>query len=256
MPAHDGFFDLVAGSIVSTVTYIVNSFSGILQVAIYFLMAVTFFFAILKVFRAFRVLAYQPAENILKMSAVNDFHGNSKTPLSVIAAGFFKKTKKHYSDEKDNNVDSDKTIPPDAFIRDAAFQFSERYFGEKFLEPVSMTANLMPPQGFIGTIIGMVIHFLSNSGTLNSEVTIAGIATALYTTLIALSCFTFLEFVRRIFFTLSHKRIDEGLTAVSEGMESPFPRIGNREKDEELTVISEGMINLQSGKNKQEKHEA
>jgi len=81
-----------------------------------------------------------------------------------------------------------------------------------------MTANLMPPQGFIGTIIGMVIHFLSNTGTLNSEVTIAGIATALYTTLFALSCFTFLEFVKKIFYSLAQKRIDEGLTAVSESM--------------------------------------
>jgi len=33
-----------------------------------------------------------------------------------------------------------------------------------------------------GTIIGMVIHFLSNSGTLNSELTMAGIATALCAT--------------------------------------------------------------------------
>ena len=130
--------------------------------------------------------------------------------------GFFKKTKVHYEEEKENGNFNNKNIPPDGFIRDAAFQFSERYFEEKFLEPVSMTANLMPPQGFIGTIIGMVIHFLSNSGTLNSEVTIAGIATALYTTLIALSCFTFLEFTKKIFYSLAQKRIDEGLAAVSE----------------------------------------
>ena len=33
----------------------------------------------------------------------------------------------------------------------------------------------MPPLGFIGTVIGMVVHFLSNSGSLNSNLTVAGI---------------------------------------------------------------------------------
>jgi biopolymer transport protein ExbB/TolQ len=78
-----------------------------------------------------------------------------------------------------------------------------------------MMANLMPPMGFIGTIIGMVVHFLANSGTLNTEITVAGIATALYTTFIALICFTFLEFLRKVFYALAHRRIDEGLSAIT-----------------------------------------
>jgi len=150
MPVRNGFFDMLAHSIVQAATFFINEYSGVLQITIY----------------------------------------------------------------------SYKTVPPDAFIRDAAYQFSERYFEEKFLEPVGMTSNLLPPQGFIGTIIGMVIHFLSNTGTLNSEVTIAGIATALYTTLIALSCYTFLEFTKRVIYSLSQKRIDEGLTVISENMPS------------------------------------
>lgn len=216
MPNNDGLFDMLADSIVKSVTYLVNSYSGALQVFIYLLMAITFFFALTKAYQAFRVLSFKNQEGIKKRTDSDIFHGNIDTPLSFIAAGFFKKTKVHYEEEKENGDSNSKNIPPDAFIRDAAFQFSERYFEEKFLEPISMTANLMPPQGFIGTIIGMVIHFLSNSGTLNSEVTIAGIATALYTTLIALSCFTFLEFTKKIFYSLAQKRIDEGLAAVSE----------------------------------------
>jgi hypothetical protein len=62
----------------------------------------------------------------------------------------------------------------------------------------------------------MVVHFLANSGTLNSEITVAGIATALYTTFIALICFTFLEFLRKVFYALAHKRIDEGLAAMAQ----------------------------------------
>ncbi len=220
MPVRNGFFDMLAHSIVQAATFFINEYSGVLQITIYFLMAVTFCFAIVKTSKAFRVLAYQEPGEILKKSNSNGFHGDIKTPLSAIAAGFFSKTKTYYMEEKEKNGDSYKTVPPDAFIRDAAYQFSERYFEEKFLEPVGMTSNLLPPQGFIGTIIGMVIHFLSNTGTLNSEVTIAGIATALYTTLIALSCYTFLEFTKRVIYSLSQKRIDEGLTVISENMPS------------------------------------
>jgi biopolymer transport protein ExbB/TolQ len=90
-----------------------------------------------------------------------------------------------------------------------------------------MLASLMPPLGFIGTIMGMVIHFLSNTGGLKSDITIVGIATALYTTFIGLIFYTFLEFLKRFFFTLAQKRIDEGLDAVSNIMASNSIRGGN-----------------------------
>ena len=230
MPNNDGLFDSLADSIVKTLTYLVNTYSGVLQVLIYFLMAITFCYALIKVFQAFRVLSFYSVGDIKKRTGGDDFHGSIQTPLSIIAAGFFKKSKKYYDEEKEKEDSANKVVPPDAFIRDAAFQFSDRYFEEKFLEPISMTANLLPPQGFIGTIIGMVIHFLSNSGTLSSEVTIAGIATALYTTLIALSCFTFLEFIKKIFYSLAQRRIDEGLAAIAEGS---FIQPGNPRKDNE-----------------------
>jgi biopolymer transport protein ExbB len=230
MPNNDGMFDSLADSIVKTLTYLVNAYSGVLQVLIYFLMAITFCYALIKVFQAFRVLSFYSAGDIKKRTSGDDFHGSIQTPLSIIAAGFFKKSKKYYDEEQEKGDSANKVVPPDAFIRDAAFQFSDRYFEEKFLEPISMTANLLPPQGFIGTIIGMVIHFLSNSGTLSSEVTIAGIATALYTTLIALSCFTFLEFLKKIFYSLAQRRIDEGLAAISE---DSFIQPGNPRKKNE-----------------------
>ena len=93
---------------------------------------------------------------------------------------------------------------------------SERYFQEQFLEPISLIANLMPPLGFLGTIIGISVHFLSNAGTLNSNLTVTGIATALYTTFVGLICFTILEVMLKIFYPLSRKRIEEGLAAVAD----------------------------------------
>ncbi len=228
MTAENSLFDSVAISIVKTLTYIINAYSGVLQLIVYFLILITFCFALIKLYQSFRSLVRYDFKKITKMTGSEEFYSNIKTPISVIAASFFEKTKKHYLAEKETEKSSQKIIPPDAFIRDAAFQFSDRYFEENFVDPLSMAANLMPPLGFIGTILGMVIHFLSNTGTLNTDVTIAGIATALYTTLIALICYTFLEFLKKCIYSLAYKRIDEGLAAVSNNK-----KIYSKENDRE-----------------------
>jgi biopolymer transport protein ExbB len=216
MPAQDSIFNQMADGIISGLTYLINSYSGIMQLTVYFIMASIFGFALMKAYQSFRALAYFDFRQVKSKEGLKNIPASLKTPLAVISASFFEKAKRHYLEEQNKEQNSDKVMPPDAFIRDAAYQYSERYFEEKFLEPISMMANLMPPMGFIGTIIGMVVHFLSNSGTLNSELTVAGIATALYTTFIALVCFTFLEFLKKIFYSLAYKRIDEGLAAVTD----------------------------------------
>ncbi len=207
-------FNALSESIINTLTYLINTYSGLLQVTVYFIMLCIFGFALFKSFFSFCALASFDFKKIKSRKQLHNLPANLRTPVMLIAASFFDKSKQHYLDERNRQPDSEKIIPPDAFIRDAAFQFSERYFEEKFLSPISMMANLMPPLGFIGTIIGMVVHFLSNSGTLKSDLAIAGIATALYTTFIGLVCFTILEFMKKIFYSLLHKRIDEGLAAV------------------------------------------
>jgi biopolymer transport protein ExbB len=216
MPAQENIFNRMAEGIINSLTYMINTYSGLLQLAVYFIMACVFGFALIKSYQSFYALTYFDFKKLKGRKSLENLAAGFKTPLAVIAASFFEKAKRHYLEEQCKGGNTDKVIPPDAFIRDAAFQFSERYFEEKFLDPISMMANLMPPMGFIGTIIGMVIHFLSNSGTLNSELTMAGIATALYTTFIALVCFTFLEFMKKVFYSLAHKRIDEGLAAIAD----------------------------------------
>ena len=215
MVIQKNLFDTIANTIIETLTYVINIGSGILQISVYFLLGITFIFALIKAYKTFRVLAYCDIDKILKNKKFNDFQTDTRTPLAFIAASFFVKVKNHYLREKDREEVGNKVIPPDDFIRDAAFQFTERYFEGKFLEPIAMMANLLPPLGFIGTIIGMVIHFLSNGGTIRTDITIVGIATALYTTFIGLICYTILEFFKKIFCSLAQKRIDEGLTAVS-----------------------------------------
>jgi biopolymer transport protein ExbB/TolQ len=220
MLSGQNLFNIVAESVIGVLTYVINAYSGIFQVSIYFLLLITFSFALVRTYQSLRALVYCGSGRIEDHKDFHDFRPSSKTPLSVIAAASFQKAKKHYLEEEKEQLPT-RTIPPETFIRDAAFQFSERYFESKFLEPMSMLANLMPPLGFIGTIMGMVIHFLSNTGSLKSDITIVGIATALYTTFIALIFYTFLEFLKRFFYTLAQKRIEEGLAAVSSTDSNP-----------------------------------
>jgi biopolymer transport protein ExbB/TolQ len=211
----NNIFNELSEAIINSLTHFINNFSGLLQIIVYFTIGIIFFYALVKCGQALRSLARFNFAR-LDEKGVSTFDSlDDRAPLAVVAASFFCKTKKHYLLERKNDLHSSKTIPPDGFIRDAAFQYSERYFEEKFLEPISLTANLMPSLGFIGTIIGMVVHFLSNSGSLNSNLTVVGIATALYTTFIGLVCYTILEFMLKVLSSLGRRRIDEGLAAVA-----------------------------------------
>lgn len=208
-------FNELSEAIIGSLTHFINAFSGLLQISVYLTIGIIFFYALVRCGQALRLLvrfnfARLEEQGISKFDSFDD-----RAPLAVVAASFFCKTKKHYLLEKKNDPHSSKATPPDGFIRDAAFQYSERYFEERFLEPISLTSNLMPSLGFIGTIIGMVVHFLSNSGSLNSNLTVIGIATALYTTFIGLVCYTILEFLLKVLSSLGRRRIDEGLAAVA-----------------------------------------
>lgn len=206
-------FNVISDSILKTITVMINSYSGLLQIVVFFILMLTFLFALMKCYQSFKALRYCDLANIKPSVLSAPF--NRKTPLSVVAASLFVKAKVHYIKEKKKDHSENITIPPDVFIRDAAFQYSERYFEEKYLTPIGLTANLLPPQGFIGTIIGMVVHFLTQQGGVNQQATVSGIATALYTTLIGLIAYTFIEFLKKTFYMLAQKRIDEGLSIVS-----------------------------------------
>ena len=206
-------FDTLSAAIISAMTIFINSFSGLLQIAVYLSIGLLFFYALGKSWQAVGALSHFDFRHPGSAQIEN---GGQLAPLTLIAADCFYQTKKHYMMEKRNDPHACPTLPPDSFIRDAALQYSERYFAEKFLDPIAMTANLMPPLGFIGTIIGMVVHFLSSAGTLNNHLAITGIATALYTTFVGLVCYTFLELLLKVFVALGRKRIDEGLAAVAD----------------------------------------
>ena len=115
----ENFFNRIAESFIVTLTTSINFYSGILQLSIYFLIFITFAFALLKVHHALQVLIYCNFEKIKSQVGVSDLTSNPKTPLAVISANVFTKAKTHYLKEKKNSIPN-RAVPPDAFVRDDA----------------------------------------------------------------------------------------------------------------------------------------
>ncbi len=214
MDAINNFFSVFADAVINALTIFLNTYSGTLQGLMFLILAWIFMSAMLKCFQAVRRLAPVRSDEIEKRNLFLD-HGD-QTPLAISAASFFVKSRSHYQQAVASKEILNRQTPPDEYVRDAAFQYSKRFFEEKYLEPISMTANLLPPLGFIGTIIGMAAHFITSTGGIDTQATASGIAMALYTTLIALAGFTMIEFIKKICYTASQKRIAEGLDAVAE----------------------------------------
>lgn len=96
------------------------------------------------------------------------------------------------------------------FLIDATRQLAENYFESKFIHPISMCSNLLPPLGFIGTVLGMVIIFVAK-GQSGHELNTEGLSVALLTTLFALILFVVLESLKMILSRRAADSIDSGL---------------------------------------------
>lgn len=102
-----------------------------------------------------------------------------------------------------------------SFLADATFQLIENLFHTKFINKITMISNLLPPMGFIGTIFGMIMIFLAK-GDPNSDLNTSGLGAALFTTLIALTCFVIIEVLKKNLINLSEVRIDKALGMSSQ----------------------------------------
>jgi len=81
---------------------------------------------------------------------------------------------------------------PTAFLVDASLQYVTNEYRANYVDPISMYANLLPPIGFIGTLIGIVVLVLSKhhgSETLEP----VGLAGAVSKSILALFGFIVLE---------------------------------------------------------------
>lgn len=99
---------------------------------------------------------------------------------------------------------------PVSFLIDATHQMMENNYHTRYINKITMITNLLPPMGFIGTIFGMIMIFLAK-GDPNSDLNTTGLGVALFTTLIALTCFVILEVFKKNLINLATSRIQRAL---------------------------------------------
>ena len=106
---------------------------------------------------------------------------------------------------------------PTAFLRDASKQYVIHEYEAEYERPISMYASLLPPIGFIGTTVGLIVLFASmhlSDGALE----VGALSLALTSTVFALVGFAVLEGLK---ITL-YRRLREGLEgALSAPVPSP-----------------------------------
>jgi len=147
MLSGQNFFNNMADAIIYMFTHIINSYSGIFQVCIYFLMLSTFGLTLIKIYQSLRTLAHCDFDRIKRQKRLYNFSFGSKTPLSIIAAASFERAKRHYQ-KKDKDQVSSKMIPPDTFIRDFFLSLISQYPCSS-INPMSPVNNhLFPPHIF------------------------------------------------------------------------------------------------------------
>ncbi|WP_031482066.1 MotA/TolQ/ExbB proton channel family protein [Maridesulfovibrio frigidus] len=83
--------------------------------------------------------------------------------------------------------------PPHFFVNDAVCQYGLDFFEKNILEPYESITNLLPPLGFLGTILGMTMLFINSEGGIKSNLSSSGMGTALLSTILALLMYVIFE---------------------------------------------------------------
>lgn len=80
----------------------------------------------------------------------------------------------------------------DFYSLDAISTYCEEYYQEKILSPMRILINLLPPIGFLGTVIGMMSLFIHEDGVVTASIKSTALGTAMLSTVVAL--FTYIIF--------------------------------------------------------------
>ena len=102
-------------------------------------------------------------------------------------------------------------LPPKVFLHDATRQVAENMFNGRYLDKISMCANLLPPIGLWGTVAGMIVIFLY-TGDPGNALNKGAIGTKLWSTFLALIYYVALEAISLLLVIKSRRCIDRGLS--------------------------------------------
>ncbi len=176
--------------------------SSFLQYIVYITSALVFFYGLWASLRAFRWLRRVDLSDLKKKV---DDATYADDPLMLVVAKTYRSAIQK----------SDGSFPQPAFVADATRQMAENLFENRYMDSITMSSNLLPPLGFIGTVFGMILIFLAKvnpSGELNT----IGLGTALFTTLVALLLFVVLEIIKMWLFHLVRQRVTSGINFTME----------------------------------------
>ncbi len=81
---------------------------------------------------------------------------------------------------------------PAEFVREATRQYMMAEYESHFAQPISMYSNILPPLGFIGTTVGLLVLFLSMH-LADASLQLSALAFALTSSIFALAGFAVLE---------------------------------------------------------------
>ncbi len=135
----------------------------------------------------------------------------SGEPLAVLMARVYQRALRE-SREHGQPVD---------FVLDASRQYATGEYEAHYASMISMYANLLPPIGFIGTTVGMLVLFVSMN-LQDAGLELGALAVALLSSIFALMGFATLE----SFKILMHSRLLRALDVVSQLPVAQPPRGG------------------------------
>jgi hypothetical protein len=99
---------------------------------------------------------------------------------------------------------------PTAFLVDASRQYVTHEVRAGYFDPISMFSNILPPIGFIGTLIGLVVLVLSkHHGSETLE--LVGLAGAVSKSILALFGFIVLESLKILLYGRMMRGLDDAL---------------------------------------------
>ena len=107
-------------------------------------------------------------------------------------------------------------------LEDSTEQIMENFLDSRYIRPITLYANVLPPIGFIGTVVGMILVFSAGS---DSAVAIntKGLGIALLSTLYALSGFVLIELVKIWIVNRASHCIDFGINLFHELEKKELP---------------------------------
>ena len=112
---------------------------------------------------------------------------------------------------------------PREFVLDATKQYVLNEYETHYARPISMYANLLPPIGFTGTTIGILMRLLSMHLS-NQALQLGALSTALVATVLALIGFASMEAVKVYLYNRLLRCLDEAISVVRLAEAEPAER--------------------------------